>query len=797
MEVSLNCLKQFVDLDGLSVEEIAHGFTFAGIEVESTRPLAYGTKLCIGEVLTCEEIEGTHLHVLSVNLGKAIGVKQIVCGAPNARSGLKVVVALEGCELVGGKIGKSTIRGVESNGMCCSYLELGVDRKYLSDKDLEGIIELDSSAPVGEENVLHYLLLDDYVLSLDVLANRPDLLSILNIAKEAGAIFSRPVTLPKVEHLETYKTNFKVGSITEKCPQFSGKEIKGIKSGSSPLWMQRYLMAMGVRSIDNIVDIGNYVMLITGQPLHMYDLDKLPEKKLTASDNYQGKFTALDGKTYDVIKGDICICSNERPMCLGGVMGSLECAVDSGSTNIVIEAASFSAVTIRHTSTRLGLSSESSSRFTKGTNHFQSEFVLDYASSLIKELCGGTDFSQTIIYQSEKEKPIEIETTYDKINSRLATSFSHKQIKEALERLNFKVSDKGEKFICTVPSYRLDIETWEDLSEEVIRLLGYENVPSILPTFESEMGSLSESATKINIISDYLLNQGLDQCLSYTLVSEKEHDDTFTSVFDHDAYKVMNPLTDDHVVVRTSLAHSMMKNVIYNISRQTKGLALFEISEITTKNSYTHHLCIALVNDKHEQGLLTTRPYDFYDLKGLVTGIFTTLGVDASRYKILVNDQVEELHPGKSALVVVNGKTIGYLGEVHPSTIAKYDLGKNNVLLCELELEPIFDLKVSVTKMEKISKYPTISHDLALIVSKDVTSQDLLHLITKTGNGIVTSCEVFDVYEGKGIASGTKSVAITITYGSDTHTLEDKEVTQVEDNIKFELNRRFKAVLRG
>ncbi|MCD8209784.1 MAG: phenylalanine--tRNA ligase subunit beta [Coprobacillus sp.] len=797
MEVSLNCLKQFVDLEGLSVEEIAHGFTFAGIEVEGTRPLAYGTKLCIGEVLTCEEIEGTHLHVLSVNLGQKYGTQQIVCGAPNVRSGLKVVVALEGCELIGGKIGKSTIRGVESHGMCCSYLELGLDRKYLSDKDLEGIIELDSAAPVGEENVLHYLLLDDYVLSLSVLANRPDLLSILNIAKEAGAIFSRPTYPIKVEHLETYKTDFKVGSETEKCPQFSGKEIKGIKSGSSPLWMQRYLMAMGVRSIDNIVDIGNYVMLITGQPLHMYDVNKLPERKLVARDDYEGSFVALDTKSYDVIKGDICICSKERAMCLGGVMGSLECAVDSGSTDIVIEAASFYAVTIRHTSTRLGLSSESSSRFVKGTNHFQSEFVIDYASSLIKQLCGGEQFSQTIIYQSEKEKPIQIETTYEKINSRLATSFSPKEIKGALERLNFKVTDKGNKFICTVPSYRLDIERWEDLSEEVIRLLGYEHVPSILPTFESSEGSLSESAIKINLVSDYLLNQGLDECLSYTLLSEKEYDETFTTIFDHDAYKVMNPLTDDHVVVRTSLAHSMMKNVIYNISRQTKDMALFEISEITTKNSYTHHLCIALVNDKHEQGLLVTRPYDFYDLKGLVCGIFETLGVDASRYKIVSNDQVEELHPGKSALITIAGKTIGYFGELHPTTITKYDLGKNNVLLAEVVLDDIFALKVSTTKMEKISKYPTISHDLALIVSKEVTSQELLHLITKTANGIVTSCEVFDVYEGKGIASGTKSVAITITYGSDTHTLEDKEVTQVEDNIKFELNRRFKAVLRS
>ncbi len=796
MEVSLNCLKQFVDLEGLSVEEIAHGFTFAGVEVEGVRPLAYGTKLCIGQVVSSEPIEGTHLHVCQINLGEKYGTKQIVCGAPNVRTGLKVIVALDGCELLSGKISKSTIRGVESNGMCCSLLELGLDKKYLKEEEYTGIAELSPLAPVGEENVLHYLLLDDYVLSLSVLANRPDLLSVLNCAKEIGAIFNRNVTLPSVKHHETFHSDFKVSSTTPLCPQFAGKEVKGIKTGESPLWMQRYLMAMGVRSIDNIVDIGNYVMLITGQPLHMYDYDKLPEKKLTASSDYKGSFTALDTKAYDVISGDICICSNNRPMCLGGVMGSLECAVDLTSENIVIEAASFSPVTIRHTSQRLGLSSESSSRFIKGTNHFQWEFVLDYASELLKEYASASSFSQTISYESEKYEPKVIETTYSEINGRLGTNLNKEEIKEALTRLNFKISDHGEKFTCEVPPYRLDIETWEDLSEEVIRLLGYDRIPSTLPHFASSVGSLGEEEEKIQLIENYLTSIGLDECLTYTLESKKEHE-LFSTFFDSDAYVIVNPLTDDREVVRTCLSNSLLKCVSYNLSRQAKDLALFEISEVTTKNSYKHHLCVTLANNKHEQGLLTTRGYDFYDLKGILEGIFDTLGIESNRYKFVENDAVHELHPGKSALLQVAGKSIGYLGELHPVTSESYDFGKNKVLLMEVDLDEILALRVSVVKMEKPSKYPTISHDLALIVAKDVPVGDLIHLITATGGGIVRDVNVFDVYQGENIAPNSKSVAISITYGSDSHTLEDKEVTQVEDNIKFELNKRFKAVLRS
>ena len=401
MLVSLKNVSQYVDIKDLSPKEIADKLTFAGVEVEDIRKLASGTNLVVGHVLECvAHPNSDHLHVLKVDLGPKYGINQIVCGAPNARAGLKVIVARVGAKLPEIEIKDGVIRGEESNGMCCSLLELGVDGKYLSDYQKDGIEELPEDAPVGEENVLGYLGLDDVVLNLKVLANRPDLLSIFNVAREIGAIFNRPVNIPSVKAKADFKTKLVVGSRTKRCSQFSGKEIKGIVTKPSPKWMSDYLMAMGVRSINNIVDIGNYVMLMTGQPLHMYDADKLAKAELFAQDDYEGDFLALDEKTYKIIKGDIVICCNNKPMCLGGVMGSLECAVDENTKNIYIEAASFDGASIRHTSNRLGLASESSSRFVKGTNHFRSEFVLDYAAELINELCEAKSNSNNIVYQS-------------------------------------------------------------------------------------------------------------------------------------------------------------------------------------------------------------------------------------------------------------------------------------------------------------------------------------------------------------------------------------------------------------
>ena len=796
MLVSINELKKYVDLNGLDANKIADGLTFAGIEVEEVTSLASGTNLIIGHILECEEHpDSDHLHVLKVDLGNG-NIKQIVCGAPNARKGLKVIVAQVGAKLPGGEIKPSTIRGVSSDGMCCSLLELGVDSKYLNEKQTAGIEELPEDAPIGESDVLGYLGLDDEVLNIKVLANRPDLLSLYNVAKEVGAIFSRKVNVPTYEIKDNFKTDLKVGSETNRCSQFSGREIKNIVIKNSPKFMMEALRSMGVRSINNIVDIGNYVMLLTGQPLHMYDRDKLQKAELIARDDLSCDFIALDEKTYKVIPGDIVITSNKEAMCLGGVMGASKCAVDENSKNIYIEAASFDGASIRHTSSRLGLASESSSRFVKGTNHFQAEEVINFASYLIKEYCEGKEFSNIVTYQSEPKVDLSLTCSVRRINNRLGTEFNKSQMVDVLSRLLFKVEDLNEdEFKVHVPTFRLDVTCEADISEEVIRILGFSNVRRALPTLDVKVGGLSLRQSRLRKIRESLLNKGLDECLSYSLLS-LDNSTKFNLLHDEEHYKLLNPLTDEREYFRTHILYSLLEVASYNVNRQNKDLALFETSNMISKSSRSEHLAIVLVGNQLNRDIMEKNPYDFYHLKGIVENVFALLGIESSRYRFdRYTSDKEELHPGKSAKIIFQNQTIGVFGELHPNAKQALGLNKLPVVVLEMNLEQLLESKVSITKMSPISKFPTVNRDLALVVKKDIASGDIIKLIKKNGNGLVKDAQIFDVYEGENIFKGNKSVAISISLGKEG-TLTEKEINDTLDKIKYELAKAFSAELR-
>ena len=795
MLVSLKTLKNYVDISNLDAKEIANGLTFAGIEVEEVTSLASGTGLRIGHIDECvPHPDSDHLHVLKVNFGDE--VKQIVCGAPNARSGLNVIVATIGAKLPGGEIKPTTIRGVESNGMCCSLLELGVDAKYLNENQTKGIEELPSDAPIGERDVLGYLGLDDSVLNLKILANRPDLLSLYNVAREIGAIFNRKVNIPTYEVKDNFKTDLVVGSKTSRCSQFSGREIRGIVTKESPKYIKESLMAMGVRSINNIVDIGNYVMLLTGQPLHMYDLDKLSKHELIAKDDLSVEFVALDEKTYKIIPGDIVITSNNHAMCLGGVMGSLECAVDANTKNIYIEAASFDGASVRHTSSRLGLASESSSRFVKGTNHFQAEEVINFASYLIKENCDAKEFSNIVTYQSEQKIDSVLSCSTKRINNRLGTEFNEKDIKDVLSRLSFKIKEINEdEFEVTVPTFRLDVTCEADISEEVIRLLGFSNVKSVLPTLDVKVGGLSLRQSRLRKIREMLLATGLDECLTYSLLS-KDNATKFNLLNDEEHYELLNPLTDEREVFRTHILYSLLESASYNVNRQNRDLALFETSNMMSKVSRSEHLAAVLVGNELNRELMNKTPYDFYHMKGVVEDIFTLLGIESSRYRFeRYESNKEELHPGKSARIIFQNITIGVFGELHPNAKKELGFNKTNVVALEMDLEPILESKVSISKMTPISKFPTVSRDLAFIIKKEVSAADILKVIKKNGLGILKEAKIFDVYEGENIFKDSKSVAITMTFGKEG-TLVDKEINDVLVRIKYELSHAFDVEFR-
>jgi len=796
MKVSLNFLKKFVDLEGLTPEEIAHRFTFAGVEVESIEKLASASKVVVGEVIYCENMENSdHLHVTKVNCGPKYGTLDIVCGAPNVRKGLKVIVALDGCTLPGGTIKKGQIRGHESNGMLCSLLELGVDSKYLSEEQTKGIEELPVDSQVGDENVLGLLGLDDVILDLKLLANRSDMYSLINVAKEVNTLFGKELHLPKVEVKETFKANFPVDSKTEKCPQFSARVVKGIETKESPKWMKEALRSSGIRSINNIVDIGNYVMLVTGQPLHMYDLDKLEKQELVVRDDIEGDFVALDEKTYKLQKGDICITSNGKVMCLGGVMGSLACAVDEHTKNIVIEAANFDYASIRRTSIRLNLSSDSSQRFVKGINPNQYNFVMDLTADLLLSLASAKEVAEVDTYLKEEFKPKLIKSSCEYINARLGTSFSKEEIYSALKAAHIEISDDKEGFVTKIPDQRIDISGEADLSEEVIRILGFEHIESKLPVTELFVGGLEPNLEKKRMVRSYLRGIGLDEVLCYSLMRESEIKD-FQILNKDEAYRVLNPLTDEHEYVRTNLLPSLMNTLVYNKNHSNDNVAIFEVSDIYSIPNKKHiHLGIALVGNDLRRYALSGELYSYYHLKGVVDSLLALFGVEERR-TVLARCNEKEFHPGKSATLKIDGKLAAVFGELHPSTLKKYHLEKENVVVLEMDLGVLFETKTSLKKMEEISRFQSVKRDFAFILSDAVTSKDVLTEVRKVNRDLIKAVEVFDVYKGEHVKEGYYSLAFSVYLNSKEKTLSDKDISLIEEEIIKVVESKFGAELR-
>lgn len=796
MKVSLNFVNKFVDLNGLTPEEIAHRFTFAGVEVESIERLASGTKLVVGEVLTCENMpDSDHLHLTTIDCGPKYGILHIVCGAPNVRKGLKVIVATDGAVLPGVTIKKGQIRGHESEGMCCSLLELGVDGKYLKEEQTKGIEELPNDTEVGREDVLHLLGLDDIVLDLKLLANRSDMYAVINVAKEVQTLFGREVHLPVAKVSVNSKDVCPVSSETKRCSQFSSRVVKGIVTKESPKWMKDVLMASGIRSINNIVDIGNYIMLLTGQPLHMYDLDKLPKKELIVKDNCPSDFVALDEKTYALQNGDVCITSGNKVMCLGGVMGALECAVDENTKNVVIEAANFDYASIRRTSIRLNLSSDSSQRFVKGINPNQYEYVMDLTAELLIDLADAKEVGPVSTYLEKKHEEKVIESSSEFINKRLGTSFKNEEIKKALESAFIKVEEKGDKIICHIPCSRIDIGEQADLSEEVIRILGFEHIESNLPFVQVSLGGLEPDLQNKRSVRNYLRGCGLDEIISYSLIRESEVK-SFAILNKNEPYRVMNPLTDEHKYVRTNLLPSVLNTLLYNKNHGNNDVAIFEVSDLFTKNSPKEiHLAVVLSGNDLRHHYLSGEEYNFYHMKGLVEQVLGLYHIDGKRTQFERTNE-KEFHPGKSAVVKIDGKIAAIFGELHPTVSKEFGFGKDKVIALEMNLSQVFATKTSPVTMEQISRFPIVNRDFAFVLSNNVTSREVIQEIHKVDKTLIRDVHVFDVYHGENIEEGFYSLAVSVAIGSFEKTLNEQEVSRVEEAIKQAIAVKFGAKLR-
>ena len=791
MLVSLNEISKYVDISGLSKEEIASRLTFSGIEVEEIKTLSKATSLVVGKVISCiPHPNSDHLHVCKVDIKDEI--LDIVCGAPNCKEGIKVIVAKVGAKLPGGEIKAGEIRGYKSNGMLCALNELGVDPKYLKEEQIKGIEILSDDFEVGDSDILHKLGLDDVILDLSLLANRSDCYSLFNVSREIGALFNRKVNILEANDDSTYEEKeFKVDSLTPNCKEFSVKIVKGIEVKDSPDWLKNCLRSEGIRTINNIVDLGNYIMLLTGQPIHMYDYDKLVKKELIVRSDINEKFIALDEKEYSIHEGDICVTSSGKTMCLGGIMGGLDSEVTNDTKNIVIEVANFNHASIRRTSSRLGLVSDSSQRFVKGINKDQVDYVLNLTTNLLKTISNVDSISNIIKYDVLNHDKKLISCSVDYINNRLGTNFGYEKIKDILQLLYFKfVESDGNKFIVEVPSFRIDVEGKADLSEEIIRYIGLDTISPTLPFMETTVGGKSKDEQKEDVICSFLSNNGLYRVLTYTLVNKKMSE-SFKILNKSDGYVIKNPLTEDHKYVRTNLLPSLINCANYNLNHQNNNFGIYEISHIDSIQKNEIHLGVVLVGKKYKQDKITGESYSYYDAKGIVDTILDMFNISSTRVKY-TRFETDEFHPNRSALVLLDNKPLCVMGDIYPT---KKEI-KDSMILLEMNLSVLFATKSKNIKFEPISAYPQSSRDYAFIIDDSINYIDIKNEVKKCSS-LIKEVSVFDIYKGKNLAQNEKSIALTVIFESNDHTLKDNEIDEVHNKIVETLNKKFNVSLRS
>jgi phenylalanyl-tRNA synthetase beta chain len=802
MRISKKWLERFMDLQGRSMEEVADAITQAGFEVEGIEPVSSGTNLVIGEVLTCKDHpDSDHLHVTTVNTGEE--ELQIVCGAPNIKAGQKVIVAKPGARLPGGEIKEGNIRGQKSQGMICALFELGVDKHLLRQDQIDGIEILDENAPVGNTDPLGYLGLDDVVLDVSLTPNRADCLSAFNMAKEIGAILNLEVTLPDdagaADYADVKETELKISSETKNCPHFLGKIIGSVTIKPSIPWMKELLRASGMHAINNVVDISNIVMLETGQPMHFYDLKAIPAKEITVKDGITEDYTALDGVTYKLQENDTVITSEGKPIGIAGIMGGDDSKIEDDTTGLIIECAAFDHVAIRNTARRLNLNTESSQRYQKGIEPLAAKKAIDRAVALLKEYADAKDIEPTVEFGSDGYHPRTITCTLKQINERLGTEFTSEEVLDVFERLGFAPREYKEIYTVHVPSSRTDLDGMADLSEEVIRMLGYDRLPSTLPLMEMTEGKLNPQQRFRRLVRTELLENGLQDAITYTLVSSAKNEDAVLSA--GEAFELPTPLSEERRFIRTSILPSLLEAAAYNINRGQKDISLFEISSVSAKDAFTEHLAIVLSgNLSRTRWLHEEIPADFYTLKGILESLLERAGVASTRVKFVANKKdTAHFHPGRSAVIEIDKKPVGIFGEIHPS-FAKRS-GLKQAVMAEIDLGKLLAIKKAKVKYVPVSRFPAVSRDLAFVVDQDMPAAKIIDVIKKNGKlkkeFIVKDVDVFDVYQGEHMEPGKKSIALNMTFQSDLQTLNDKEITEVFNNIIDAIVKQCSAQLRS
>lgn len=784
--ISLNWVNDYIDISNEDPKQLAIKITKAGINVEKVIT-NYIDNLVVGEVISCKKHPNSdHLNICEVDVKAEI--LKIVCGAHNVRENIKVIVAKTGAILPDNfEIVKSKIRGEESNGMICALFELGVEEKTEENYN-KGIHELEQNAIVGED-ANKYLNTNDTIYELDVHKHRNnDCYYHIGFAYEIAAIIGKKVKLPDTsykEEKESIKDIFKINVKTPNCSYYKGKIVKDVKVKPSPEFIQKRLIAAGMRPINNLVDISNYVMLEFGQPLHFFDLDKLNNYIEVDMAKEKEEIITIDNEKRILTTKDIIIKDKEKPICIAGVMGGQNTEIDKSTKNIFIESAIFDSVKIRETANRLNLRSEASIRYGKGLNYEYTDLAISRACHLLEKYADAKILSDELLIDNIEKKETIVKFKEEDISKMLGIKITADSIKEELEKLDFKYTLENNIFVVEIPKRRLDIDpNINDIAEEIGRLYGYNNLISTLPKVNIKKGEYIGDVKYRKLVTKRLRTLGLNEVKTYTLIS-KEQKNQF---YNENNIILPNPMSKDKEVIRNSLIPSLLSVYNYNKSRSTTDISIYEISKVYDNNYQEKTKVSALMTGNFITSTWQKNiKVDFYIIKGILENLLDYMGYE-TRYSILPKEN-KDLHPGISADIILDGEKIGVIGKIHPKII------KEDIYIFELDLESIIG-KTKKLKYKPALKYPSIEKDMAFIINKEITAQDLIKTINKSGTKLLKSTEVFDLYEGKNIENDKKSIAFKLKFNSEEKTLTDEEVMIIFNKITEKIKEEYNAILR-
>ena len=787
--ISLEWLNDYVDIANIDPKELAEKITKAGVNVEKIMT-NHINNLVIGEVVECENHpDSDHLHICKVNIGNDI--LQIVCGAPNVRKGLKVIVAQVGSVLPGNfEIKKGTIRGVESNGMLCALYELGLEEKTEENYN-KGIHELNIDAPVGEDP-FKYLNLDTTLYELDIHKHRNnDCFYHIGFAYEVAAILNKKVKLPDLtinpinDNINNY---FSLKVETKKCPYYLAKMVKDVEIKESPEVIKKRLIDAGMRPINNVVDISNYVMLEYGQPLHFFDKNKLGNNIVVRDAFDDEKIITLDEKERILNHNDIVITDGTKSVAIAGVMGGLNTDVDENTKDILIESAIFDGVSIRYTSNKLNLKSEASIRYGKGLNYEYTSDAIERACHLLEKYAGAKVLSGIVKYDNIDKTPKVVTFDSNEVNKMLGINISKENMEKEFDRLGFAYELNNDTFTVTIPNRRLDIEAnVNDIAEEIGRLYGYHNLIGTLPRLDLKKGEYKGDLKLRKDVSKHMRSLNLNEVKTYTLVSPE-----MAKLFNYENKEkaiLPNPMSIDKSVVRTTLIPSLINIYEYNKARKVNDILIYEISK-TYDKEYKEDVKLSILmkgNYISNDWMNSKIKVDFYLIKGIIENVLNYLGFK-NRYSF-DKELINNLHNGISASISVDREKIGIIGRIHPAII------KDEVYVCEISLTKL-NKPIKPIKYKESSKYPEIVKDAAFVVNKDILSKDIVECIKKAGGRLLTNVDVFDVYTGENVKENEKSIAYTFTFKDENRTLNDEEVNVVFRNIIDKVTEKFNAKLR-